>query len=207
MTKKKTCKGTTKGGQPCKRKAGPSGYCHLHAPPDDGLTDRRRRFVDEYLVDLNGTQAAIRAGYAPKGAHSEAYRLLRNVKVRAAIDERLEAAGLTALEVLAGLSDIARGSLAPFINIDGDKPVLDLTSQAAQAALGTLKEVTFGEDGSIKLKLHDKLAALVHLGKAHGVFVDRQELSGPDGKPIEHEVKARIVAYLPSNDRERDPGE
>ena len=206
MTKKR-CKGTTKGGQPCKRKAGPSGYCHLHKPPDDGLTDKRRRFISEYLIDLNGTQAAIRAGYSASSAHVEACRLLKNAKVRAAIDEQLEAAGLTALEVIAGLSDIARGSLGPFISIDGDKLALDLTSPVAQAALGTLKEVTVGEDGSIKLKLHDKQAALVHLGKAFGLFVDRQELSGPDGKPIEHDVKARIVTYLPSNNRERDQGE
>ena len=185
MTKKKTCKGTTRGGKPCKRKAGPSGYCHLHAPPDDGLTDRRRRFVDEYLVDLNGTQAAIRAGYAPRGAGTEASRLLKNAEIRAAIDERLDAEALTRKEVLAGLSAIASGSLAAFLDISGATPKLDLTSDKAKLAMGLLKEVTIGEDGSIKIKMHDRLAALAHLGKAHSLFVDRQEVSGPGGGAIE----------------------
>lgn len=51
------------------------------------LTPKQRRFVEEYLVDLNATQAAIRAGYCAKTAESQASRLLRNVKVAAAIHE------------------------------------------------------------------------------------------------------------------------
>ena len=50
-----------------------------------GLTPRQQRFVDEYLIDLNATQAAIRAGYSPKTAQSQSSRLLSNVMVRAAI--------------------------------------------------------------------------------------------------------------------------
>ncbi|WP_251877024.1 terminase small subunit [Achromobacter sp. Marseille-Q4954] len=49
------------------------------------LTDKQRRFVDEYLVDLNATQAAIRAGYSRKTASSQGERLLRNVEIAAAL--------------------------------------------------------------------------------------------------------------------------
>lgn len=52
------------------------------------LSDKRSRFVEEYLRDQNGTQAAIRAGYAPGSAYSAASRLLRNDQVRAAVAER-----------------------------------------------------------------------------------------------------------------------
>jgi len=52
------------------------------------LSDKRSRFVEEYLRDQNGTQAAIRAGYAPGSAYSAASRLLRNDQVRAAVSER-----------------------------------------------------------------------------------------------------------------------
>jgi phage terminase small subunit len=45
------------------------------------LTPKRQRFVEEYLVDLKATQAAIRAGFAPSGASVEGARLLRNAKV------------------------------------------------------------------------------------------------------------------------------
>ena len=50
------------------------------------LTARQARFVKEYLVDLNGTQAAIRAGYSARTANEQAARLLANVSVKAAVD-------------------------------------------------------------------------------------------------------------------------
>jgi phage terminase small subunit len=49
------------------------------------LTPKQARFVEEYLVDLNAKQAAIRAGYSPKTAEVQGCRLLRNVQVAAAI--------------------------------------------------------------------------------------------------------------------------
>jgi len=52
------------------------------------LSPKRQRFVDEYVVDFNGTQAAIRAGYAPKAANEQAARLLANASVKAAVEER-----------------------------------------------------------------------------------------------------------------------
>lgn len=53
------------------------------------LTQRQQMFVDEYLVDLNGKQAAIRAGYSPKTAEVQASRLLTVVKVPAHIDKAM----------------------------------------------------------------------------------------------------------------------
>lgn len=54
----------------------------------EDLIERRERFVEEYMVDFNGTQAAIRAGYSPKTAYAQASRLLRDVHVRAAVARR-----------------------------------------------------------------------------------------------------------------------
>jgi phage terminase small subunit len=53
------------------------------------LTDKQRRFVDEYLIDINATQAAIRAGYAKSGARTEGARLLANADISAAVEKRL----------------------------------------------------------------------------------------------------------------------
>lgn len=55
------------------------------------LSPKQLRFVDEYLVDLNGTQAATRAGYGPSGARVAAYRLLSNVAISSLIDARRKA--------------------------------------------------------------------------------------------------------------------
>ncbi len=79
------------------------------------LTARQERFVDEYLVDLNGTQAAIRAGYSVKAAHVTGSRLLTNAKVAAAISaakqERSEATKIDAEYVLRKLHQIVERCL------------------------------------------------------------------------------------------------
>jgi phage terminase small subunit len=54
------------------------------------LTDKQRRFVDEYLITLNATQAAIKSGYSEKTAQEQSSRLLSNVMVQAAIQERMQ---------------------------------------------------------------------------------------------------------------------
>lgn len=73
------------------------------------LTAKQRRFVEEYLVDLNATQAAIRAGYSAKTAYSQAERLLRNVEVAQAT-----AAGKAARSIRTGVAqdDVIAGLLA-----------------------------------------------------------------------------------------------
>lgn len=75
------------------------------------LTARQQRFVNEYLVDLNATQAAIRAGYSAPTAGSAGSRMLKNAKVRAAIDagteKKGEALGLTAIKVLEKIADLS----------------------------------------------------------------------------------------------------
>lgn len=69
-------------------------------PAPRGLTPRQQRFVEEYVVDLNGTQAAVRAGYSAKTAQEQASRLLSLVIVRQAVEkatqERSERTGITA---------------------------------------------------------------------------------------------------------------
>ena len=53
------------------------------------LTAKQQRFVDEYLIDLNATQAAIRAGYTPKYANTNASKLLQNTTIRDMIAKRM----------------------------------------------------------------------------------------------------------------------
>ena len=57
------------------------------------MTPKQQAFVSEYLIDLNATQAAIRAGYSPKTAEQLGYQLLQHPSVRAAVDEALEKIG------------------------------------------------------------------------------------------------------------------
>ncbi|MGA8036478.1 MAG: terminase small subunit [Candidatus Acidiferrales bacterium] len=79
--------------------------------------EKRKRFAEEYAVDCNGTQAAVRAGYSPKTASAQASRLLRNAKVRAAIEgllaEETRRAELTADEIINGIRETVRRCQAP----------------------------------------------------------------------------------------------
>ncbi len=77
------------------------------------LSNKRRRFVDEYIIDLNATQAAIRTGYSEKTAYSQGQRLLKNVEVAAVVSEAIEARAkrteFTADDVVRELVSIVKG--------------------------------------------------------------------------------------------------
>ena len=77
------------------------------------MTDKQKRFCDEYLIDANATQAAIRAGYSSKTANEQGARLLANVSVKKYIEEHMEQMKsdkiATAEEVLIYLTAVNRG--------------------------------------------------------------------------------------------------
>lgn len=143
------------------------------------LTAKQKRFCDEYLIDLNATQAAIRAGYSPKTACEQASRLLANVKVQDEIAiemaERSKRTGINQDRVLMEIAKMA------FVNIDD---VIDLdTAKVKQTATKEdlaciqsvkIKPTEFGTEREIKLC--DKKSNLELLGKHLGMFKDKVEL-------------------------------
>lgn len=152
---------------------------------------RRTRFVKEYLLDQNAKRAAIAAGYSAKTAESQGSRLLRNVKVRQAIDsanEKLNAAmDVTVERVRKELARIAFADPRKFFNDDGSLvPISELDDDTAMALAGIDVNELFegtGEDRAAvgyckKVKLASKLDALEQLGRNLQMFTDRIELSG-----------------------------
>lgn len=166
-----------------------------------GLTAKQARFVDEYMVDLNATQAAIRSGYSAKTAADIGRQLLRKTPVAKAIAERKRSAseriGVTAEAVVAELAKIGFANMADYMRAGGDgDPYLDFSKltrdQAAALSEVTVEDFKKGRGEAardvrrIKFKLHDKRAALVDLGKHLGIFAaEKVEVSGPNGGPIE----------------------
>jgi phage terminase small subunit len=156
------------------------------------LTDKQQRFVDEYLIDLNATQAAIRAGYSKKTAQVQSARLLSNVMVsqyltqrRLALQGRTEITQDMVLRELAkiGFSDIrkvVRWGETMVQMVDGEEgeaedmvpyhglALIDSTEIDDNTA-GAIAEVSQGRDG-LKVKLHDKKGALVDIGRHLGMF-------------------------------------
>jgi phage terminase small subunit len=167
-----------------------------------GLTPRQARFVEEYLIDLNATQAAIRAGYAAKDADVQGSRLLGNVRVAEAVArakaERSARIGLTQDRVLQELAAIGFSRMPDYADWGaGDqmslKPSEELTEQQAAAIAQVVETEKFvksmdrGESlwsRERSIKLHDKVATLKLLGQHIGMFSDKVEHTGKDGAPL-----------------------
>lgn len=151
------------------------------------MTPKQARFIAEYLIDLNATQAAIRAGYSPKTANEQAARLLANVSVQAAVAagkaRQLTAADLTAARVLEELRRVAFVNAKAYWTADGDaKHPRELTLEEGAALAGfevLIKNAKAGDgvtDTIHKFRLWDKVKALEILAKHFGLLVDRVEI-------------------------------
>lgn len=130
------------------------------------MTDKMQRFCEEYLIDLNGKQAAIRAGYAPKRAGERAYRLLRQPEVMEYVRERMESKNNELIasqdEVLQYLTRVMRGeSQSTEIVVEG-------CGEGISAARTMLKEPSE----------KDRLRAAELLGKRYGIYTDKVDVGG-----------------------------
>lgn len=150
------------------------------------LNDKQRRFVDEYLKDLNATQAAIRAGYSAKRADSIGYENLRKPEIADAVAERMRARSerteITQDRVLKELARLAFFDARKMFHGDGSpKAIHDLDDDTA-AAIGGLDVVNIGNSevgiGQVlKYKIADKGAALSHAMRHLGMFNDKLDVN------------------------------
>lgn len=174
------------------------------------LTAKEKVFVAEYLKCFNGAEAARQAGYSKRSIYSIAYELLRKPEIRAELDKRMAEVHMSSVEVLARLSDHARGSHRPFVKISDDGFVyFDFSNPEALNNLHLVKKIetkrtrrTEGrgenaqewEDEWVKVELHDPQHALEMLGKYHKLFVEQKE--------IKANVNTTAVNfYIPDNGR------
>ena len=167
------------------------------------LTAKQQRFCDEYLIDLNATQAAIRAGYSPKTAEQLAYQLLQKTSVQNHISElqkkREERTEITqdrvlhelALIAFAKASDYARvvekdamvevdGNMVPVLDEDGNQvkyrtvePIL--TDELTEDQKKAIAVIKKCRDG-FEIKPYSKIQALELLGKHLGMFTEKVEV-------------------------------
>ena len=140
------------------------------------LTGKQQRFVEEYLIDQNATQAAIRAGYSEKTAHATGYENLKKPEIAKALEKEQEArTERTRVDqdwVITRLMSIAERSMqAEKVTDRSGNPVL-VQTQAGDV----VPAYTFNAAGANK--------ALELLGRNLGMFTDKTELSGPDGGPM-----------------------
>lgn len=151
------------------------------------LTPRQQRFVDEYLIDLNATQAAIRSGYSEKTANREGSRLLSNVDIQAAIkqaqDRRNERCDIDADYVLNRLIQVDNLDILDILDNTGNFKPINEWSKEWRLNLSSFEIVETADGGFVKkIKFPDKVKNLELLGKhiKIGAWVNNQtiELSG-----------------------------
>lgn len=153
------------------------------------ITHRQLKFVVEYLVDLNATQAAIRAGYAKKGAHVHASRMLRNPKIMAEIDRRRkvtqERVEVKTEDVLREILRLAMVDIGDAFHEDGTmKPLKEMSVDVRRAISAVEVESIFAGRGGdreqvgalTKIKFWDKKGSLELLGKHLKLFTDKIDL-------------------------------
>jgi phage terminase small subunit len=156
------------------------------------LTPKQRRFVEEYLIDLNATQAAIKAGYSEKTASRIGPELLGKTCIQNTIDaafaKRSARIEVTADRVVKELARIAFIDTRQIFTWGPGgvslRPSEELTDDEA-AIVAEVTETRSETGGSIKVKRFDKLKALELLGKHLGMYIDKREITGREGAPIE----------------------
>lgn len=160
-----------------------------------GLTPRQERFCREYLIDLNGKQAAIRTGYSPKTAEVQASHLLSIPKVKRYVGS-LQAkhsakAEITVERVLREYEKLAFADPRRLFDKAGKvMPIHDIDDHTAAA----IAAIQF--DGpDVRVKMADKKAALDSIARHLGMFIDRHSLTDPEGRAL----PAGTLAYILCN--------
>lgn len=155
------------------------------------MNTRQQLFVLEYRKDLNATQAAIRAGYAKKGAEVTGSKLLRNPKVAAAVEKatarQLESAELSAVRVLEEMRRLGFSNVQDLFDANGDMiPIHKLTREQAACISSievVMKNATAGDgkiDRVLKFRMWDKRATLEMLGKHFALLTERVQIEGAE---------------------------
>ena len=165
------------------------------------LTDKEKVFCDEYLITLNKTKSAIKAGYSEKSAKEIGYQLFTKLHIQDYIEKRMkdreERTEITQDMVLKELATFGFANIQDYIKHSQDgliifKSINDVPEEAARA-IEAIKVIDNGRKGSVEFKLHSKSRGLELIGRHLGMFLDKTEHSGK----IEVEIKRIITKVKP----------
>jgi phage terminase small subunit len=155
---------------------------------------REEIFAREYLIDLNGTRAAIAAGYSEKSAETAGRRLYGNVRVKALIakltKEKFARLDISGERILQELAYVAFLDPRKLFTPGGElRPITELDEDTARAIAGLDHEKLFEHFGkgqakrvgnTVKVKLADKIRALQLLGQYHKLFTEKVEVTASE---------------------------
>nr|DAE51252.1 MAG TPA: Terminase small subunit [Caudoviricetes sp.] len=155
------------------------------------MTKKQKRFVEEYLIDLNATQAAIRAGYSPDTAKSIGSENLSKPDISAAVAKAMaERSKRTGINQDRVLQELARIGFARITDVM-DPATAKIKDDASDDDLACIQSVKIkpNEWGTEReVKLCDKKSALELLGRHLGMWNDKLDLKGVEGVVIVNDI-------------------
>lgn len=167
-------------------------------PARQGISNKHRRFIDEYIICLNATEACRRAGFEGESAvlAVTGSRLLRNANVLAEIDRRLNSSAMSANEVLSHLTDIARGDLDDVLNAAGGIDPAEARRRGKSHLIKKYKvrSITTDDQEIIEgeVEMYSRLEALNLLAKYHDL-VNRVRIEDWRSEVVAH-LKAGTIS-------------
>lgn len=186
------------------------------------LTLKQEKFWQEYSTNCGNASAAYRAAYNTKkmserAINTEACKLLKNPKIAHRLEEVKRAAAegtkLTVQRIIEEYMRVAFLDPAKLFDADGNLLPIHAMEEDTRRAIGGVDVVELGgntgkDSDSIvsqikKIKLLDKLSALNDLGRHMGIFIDRKEITGPNGTPLQQSGVLLVGAVLSEDDWEK----
>ncbi len=167
------------------------------------LTTQQRKFCAEYVRLLNGTAAALEAGYSEKNARQQASRLLTKADIKAEVARLMEEQSMPASEVLLRLTKHAQLDMTQYVKQYGTWMTVDIEAIRRDGLGHLIKKLKPTKHGT-EVEFHDVQTALLALGKHHKLFVERHEVTGKDGEPIAIEDARDQLARLLAVKAERN---
>lgn len=189
------------------------------------LTEKQKRFCDEYLIDLNATQAAIRAGYSPKGMNKRVTRMMANEGIMNYIQQHMKdrekRTEITQDKVLKELAAIAFSNGSNYAKVvekkaynEKGEPIIDeetgqqltykvvdmvLTDELSDIDKKAIASIKRGKNG-IEVSTCDKVRALELLGRHLGMFTNKVEVSGNVNNPFENLTTEELIRLASGKD-------
>jgi len=173
------------------------------------LTDKQKRFIEEYCIDFNGTKAAQRAGFSAKTAREQASQMLHKPHVKDAVEKRMAIYSMTAAEGIKRLTDWGRGSVKQFLKVDEQGHMsINLAHPEAKEHLHLIKKVKqtrstmlIGEVERVEVRteveLYDAKDAVHKILQIHGRYAPQKFDHTTLGQPL-----PGSNIYLPDNGRD-----
>lgn len=162
---------------------------------DEVATDKEKVFVAQYVLCLNGAEAARRAEYEPKYARQTAYELLAKPYIRAEVDRRLQERILSDVDVLARWSAVADADISPYLKINRGKIRVDVEGMKRDGLGFLIKSVKNTRHGQ-NVEFRDPDAALERMGKVYKLLTERLQVDDDETRAIE-DIRAGVIQFEP----------